>query len=122
MTISDLLIRIAAVWYISYCLVSTQGPVGVFLRLRNWRGGRWHGRRAYAVYSGGGVRSADAQPENTQVLRKTELHGLLDCQVCLAVWVALIVMLVPAGVLLDALGVAGVGLWVHSYSGWRANY
>lgn len=52
--------------------------------------------------------------------RKSLPHGgLLDCPVCLAFWVALILLLVPMGVVVQALAVAGAAMLAHSASGWR---
>lgn len=44
---------------------------------------------------------------------------LLDCIICTATWVGVIVMLAPDGVLLQGFGVAGLGMWLHSYTGWK---
>lgn len=49
------------------------------------------------------------------------LGGLTTCIICLAVWVALILRLIGANPVTDVLAVAGVALWIHSYSGWRMN-
>ncbi len=53
-------------------------------------------------------------------LRKTLPHGgLLDCPVCLAFWAALILLLVPMGIVVQALALAGGAMLLHSFSGWR---
>ncbi len=49
------------------------------------------------------------------------LGGLTSCIICLSVWVALVLRLIGANVVTDALAIAGVALWIHSYSGWRHN-
>lgn len=45
--------------------------------------------------------------------------GLLECPVCLAFWTALILVLVPYGIVIDALAIAGAAMLAHGYSGWR---
>lgn len=53
-------------------------------------------------------------------VRKTIPHnGLLDCPVCLAFWAALVLLLMPMGVVIQALAVAGAAMLAHSASGWR---
>lgn len=48
------------------------------------------------------------------------LGGLTTCIICLSIWVALILRLIGANVITDALAIAGLALWVHRYSGWWA--
>lgn len=86
MTAIDLLIRVGTVWLLAYAIVNTDGPFGVFERLR-----------------------------------KLDPSGLTICIICTATWVGVIVMLAPDGVLLRGLGVAGLALWAHKYSGWSYN-
>lgn len=53
-------------------------------------------------------------------LRKNLPHGgLLDCPVCLAFWAALILLLVPMGIVVQALALAGGAMLLHSFAGWR---
>lgn len=47
------------------------------------------------------------------------LGGLTTCIVCLSVWVALGLVLIGRNPVTDALAIAGVALWFHSYTGWR---
>ena len=47
------------------------------------------------------------------------LGGLTSCPVCLAFWVGLLLLLVPDGVVLHALAVAGAAMLLHGYTGWR---
>lgn len=53
-------------------------------------------------------------------LRKHLPHGgLLDCPVCLSFWAALMLLLLPRGILVDALAIAGLAMLAHGYTGWR---
>lgn len=53
-------------------------------------------------------------------LRKSLPHGgLLDCPVCLAFWAALILLLVPMGVVVQALAMAGAAMLMHGLANWR---
>jgi hypothetical protein len=106
----DLLITALAVWYVSYALSSTHGPGGVFDWLREHV---WHGRRGYDIISK--VEADDP------VYRKLKHNGLLDCPVCLAFWAALVLLLLPMGVVTQALAVAGAAMILHGWSGWRYN-
>lgn len=45
--------------------------------------------------------------------------GLLTCPVCLAFWTALVLVIVPYGVVIDALAIAGIAMLLHGYAGWR---
>lgn len=45
--------------------------------------------------------------------------GLLDCPVCLSFWAALILLLVPMGIVVQALALAGGAMLLHGWSGWR---
>jgi hypothetical protein len=47
------------------------------------------------------------------------LGGLTNCIICLIPWIALGLWLLPDGVVTWALASAGLGLAVHSSSGWR---
>lgn len=93
-----------ATWYVSFALTSTHGPGGVFEWVRDHV---WHGRRV--IPNGEGTFTTIERPKN----------GLLDCPVCLAFWVALILLLVPMGIIVQALAVAGAAMLAHSWSGWR---
>ncbi len=54
-----------------------------------------------------------------RIRKVTTLGGLLTCPVCLAFWAALVLLLLPMGVVTQALAVAGGAMIVHSWSGWR---
>lgn len=108
---THLLIVMLATWYVSYALTSTHGPGGVFEWVREHV---WHGR---TYYNEGGL--TDSRGALIAVDRKQLHNGLLDCPVCLAFWVALILLLVPMGVVVQALAVAGAAMLAHSWSGWR---
>lgn len=45
--------------------------------------------------------------------------GLLSCPVCLAFWAALVLLLLPHGVVIDALALAGLAMLLHGFTGWR---
>lgn len=111
---TDLLLIALATWYVSFALASTHGPGGVFEWVREHV---WHGRRGQ---TGTGV-IYDPDTKGSKIIAPSEkLHnGLLDCPVCLAFWVALILLLVPMGVVVQALAVAGAAMLAHSASGWR---
>ena len=49
----------------------------------------------------------------------TALGGLLECPICLAPWIAFILLNAPYGVLTQAFAVAGVAMILHGWSGWR---
>lgn len=69
---------------------------------------------AYAVTSTHGPFNAFER------LRKvTTLGGLLTCPVCLAFWAALVLLILPMGVITQALAVAGAAMILHGWSGWR---
>lgn len=53
-------------------------------------------------------------------LRNSLPHGgLLDCPVCLAFWAALVLLLLPMGIVTQALAVAGGAMILHGLAGWR---
>jgi hypothetical protein len=113
MTIETMVILIGATWYVAYSVTSTHGPGGVF----DWIRERvWHGRTRYAdgatTGPAGKVISVDY---------KYMHNGLLDCPVCLAFWVALILVSVTIGHIdiVQTLAVAGLAMLFHSASGWR---
>lgn len=47
------------------------------------------------------------------------LGGLTSCIICLMIWTALALRLIGHNIVTDALAVAGVALWLHSFTGWR---
>lgn len=49
------------------------------------------------------------------------LGGLTNCIICLMPWICLVLWLVPDGVIIWAFASAGLGLLLHSYTGWRFN-
>jgi hypothetical protein len=102
----------AAAWYISYAVTHTHGPFGVFERLREFNGGRWHGRSLYPT-------KIIMDGTNSRVENEIQKDGLLDCIICLMPWVALILYLIGVNVVTSALAIAGLALWLHGYSGWR---
>jgi hypothetical protein len=112
MSILDVLYYAAAAWYISYAVTKTHGPFGIFERIREIGGGRWHGRRGWELKSEPGHDVAAYFPSK---------NGLLDCIICLMVWAALILSLIGRNVVTDALAIAGVALWLHGFTGWRLN-
>lgn len=110
---TDLVILALATWYAAYAVTSTHGPGGVF----DWvREHVWHGRH--------GVDTSTKFDSNTGVALSTPpplRNGLLDCPICLAFWVALILVTVTLGHidLVQTLAVAGLAMLAHSASGWR---
>jgi hypothetical protein len=107
----DLLILSAATWYISFALTNTDGPGGVFARAREWHGGAWHGRGKHPMLR------IDTDTKRTPVM--VDGYGLLDCIVCLSLWIALLLALLTGHTVLDGIAIAGVSLWVHGFTGWR---
>lgn len=100
-----LLTLACASWYVAYSLTSTHGPGGVFEWIREHV---WHGR--------------------TKAIKPTENeggttfhNGLLDCPVCLSIWVALILVTITLQRvdLVQALAVAGAAMLLHGLAGWR---
>lgn len=114
---TDLLTLASAVWYWSYVLTSSDGPLGVFQKAREWRKGAWHGRRSGSIEL---VRNETLEIASTKTI--SPVSGLLDCIICTAIWVGVVFTLAPHGWLTDASAVAGVALFLHSYTGWRSNY
>lgn len=98
----------AATWYLSHALVNTHGAFGMFDKLREFKGGRWHGRYPTVVQDRNGERT-------------TDLVGLLDCIICTSVWVALALCLLFGFTWYYCFAVAGGAMLAHSYSGWRVN-
>ena len=108
---TDLLITALATWYVAYSLTSTHGPSGVFDWIREHV---WHGR---SWYNNAGL--TDARGAIIAVERQQMHNGLLDCPVCLAFWAALLLLLVPMGIVVQALAVAGAAMLLHGFAGWR---
>lgn len=109
----DLLIITLATWYVSYAVTSTHGPGSIF----DWvRENVWHGRRWVKLPLG-------EMPSGVNIdLDKQRMYpnnGLLDCPVCLAFWAGLILLLVPMGIVVQALAVAGAAMLLHGWAGWR---
>lgn len=108
MTPFDFLKFTLGVWYIAHAVTGTHGPGGIF----GWvRENVWHGRTKVPVLT-----SLDGKPYT-----KWEFgtNGLLDCIICFAPWVAVVLLLVPLGIAADALAIAGGALLLHSFTGWR---
>ena len=47
------------------------------------------------------------------------LGGLTNCIVCLSPWIALLLWIVPDGIIVWAFAAAGLGLMLHSLTGWK---
>lgn len=109
MTLFDLLKLALATWYLSFVVTSTTGPGGIFSWIRDHVP---HGRRSYFVFS-------KTEAPNIKTGEEIKIHGLLDCIVCTAVWIALVLRIVEPGIVIDALAVAGAAMILHGYSGWR---
>lgn len=112
MDITNLLLRAGATWLLSYAFTQLDGPMGIFETMREWRDGRWHGRREYYVTT----HKTPTEESRYQV----KIGGLFDCIICTATWVGVIVMLVPDGAVLQGFGIAGIAMFLHSYSGWKS--
>lgn len=54
-----------------------------------------------------------------RVRKVTTVGGLLTCPVCLAFWAALVLLIVPMGIVVQALAAAGAAMILHGWSGWR---
>lgn len=113
MTLEQWIIAVAATWYMAYAVTKTHGPFGIFERLREFKGGRWHGRTYHLASS-----QEDGRPIEYTPVKMS--NGLLDCIICLMPWLALVVIYLQTGrvLLLEALAVAGVALWIHGYTNW----
>lgn len=118
--IERLLITSAAAWYLAYSITSTHGAFGMFERLREWRGGRWHGRVSIKVMTGNPF---PVSPYELPTNEETKIihYGLLDCIVCLIFWLALGIGYLQGLTIIESIAAAGLALWVHGYSGWRLN-
>lgn len=116
----ELITLAAATWYISYAVVNTDGPFHAFSKLRNFKGGRWHGRSIKQGIVDTRINSFGGTDIKTGDIVQND--GLLDCIICLSVWVAFaLCMLRGHNDLIDAAAVAGLALWIHAWSGWRYN-
>lgn len=115
MTPIDLLLRIGATWLLAYSLTALDGPGGVFEWIREHV---YHGRYGETVVAHGHIEK-DGQPVRDHEYTLPDRTGLLDCIICTSTWVGVIVMLAPDGVLLQGFGVAGLAMFIHSYSGWK---
>lgn len=112
MTLLELLTLSAASWYLSYVITQLPGPLGLFDKVRNYRAGKWHGRRRepeYVVTTG-----VNASIKGGDVKYK----GLLDCIFCLGFWVSIGLALITGHTILDGIAVCGAMLWAHAYSSW----
>lgn len=111
MTPFDLLKIILGTWYIAHAVTATHGPAGIF----EWtRDHVWHGRR--------GMRLEKVVIEDGAIVPALQVpkeNGLLDCIVCFAPWVALVLLIAPDGMIVNALAIAGGALLLHSFTGWR---
>lgn len=114
MTLLEVLYYAAASWYIAHAVTGTHGPFGIFARLREAGKGRWHGRTKFISSI-----HADGLPASRPIEFGTNHDGLLDCTICLVVWVALLLRFIGPNLVTDALAVAGVALWLHGFTGWR---
>lgn len=110
MILERLLLIGLATWYISYALTSTHGPGGLFEWVREHVPHGRHGFDDAKFNSNTGTALSPPLPLK---------NGLLDCPICLAVWVALILWFLPDGIVLWALAGAGLAMLLHGYSGWR---
>lgn len=110
MTPLDLITLAAASWYVAYVLVKTHGPMSIFERMREFKRGRWHGRTLQPDFFEDGKPRLHGNGINND--------GLFDCIVCTMFWVAQVAAFVTGHSILDGLAVAGIALWIHSYSGW----
>jgi hypothetical protein len=113
MTIETMVILAAATWYAAYALSSTHGPGGVFDWIREHM---WHGRTGYNDGA-----TTDERGSIIAFDRKYMHNGLLDCPICLAFWVALILVTVTIGHvdIVQTLAVAGLAMLAHGITGWR---
>lgn len=112
----DWLYYAAAAWFVAYAVTKTSGPFHVFVLIREFGGGRWHGRTMKWVSNDSGDGRA------TMAAYTPEHNGLLDCIICLMPYVALVLRLIGQHVLIDALAIAGVALWLHGFTGWRHDF
>lgn len=66
------------------------------------------------------VTSSDGPFHIFEKLRaRAPMGGLTTCIICLSIWVAIVLRVIGANIVTDALAIAGVALWIHSYTGWR---
>ena len=107
MTPFQFVLLCAATWYLSHALVNTHGAFGMFDKLREFKGGRWHGRSM-----GWHIDYKEKVPMK---------DGGLDCIICTSVWVALALCLLLGFTWYYCFAVAGGSMLAHSYSGWRVN-
>lgn len=117
MSLLELITLAASAWYLAYILTQLAGPFGLFEKVREWKGGRWHGRiksDEYVIQNAIGTDN-----ESTKIMGGDIIHnGLFDCIFCTAFWAAIILRLIGTNVVTDALAIAGVALWFHGFTNW----
>lgn len=96
-------------WYIAYVLTNSHGPGGVFDWLR------------FAIPHGRGSMEITEEMDGKETVHNVEIPGLLNCVVCLIIWVALFIGFCLRAPIIECIAAAGLGLLLHSYSGWRYN-
>lgn len=120
MTSFNLFILILATWYLSYALVNKHGAFGMFDKLREFKGGRWHGRNMTRGIIDTRINEVGGTDFKLGDIVKKD--GLLDCIICTSVWVAFALCMASGdNNLIDVCAVAGGACLLHSYSGWRVN-
>lgn len=116
---SDLVIIVLATWYVSYVLTSSHGPGGIFEWIREHV---WHGRTKRASINPDMHGWPEGKPiplDMPKWVYTFDKNGLLDCPICLAFWAALVLLIMPMGIVTQALAVAGAAMILHGFSGWR---
>lgn len=110
-----------ATWYVSYAVTSSHGPYNVFEWIREHVP---HGRTSQSSANPrmhGWPEGEPIPPDIKKSIITYDHNGLLDCPVCLAFWVALLLVWVTTGRIdiVQSLAVAGAAMLAHSWSGWR---
>lgn len=104
---------VSAAWYLAFA-VGMSGPFQVFDKLREWRGGRWHGRTVKPTAIG--IKNGKGFVEN-----EIQHDGLMDCIICRMPYIALMLLIAHhfnLDLLYWAFSIAGLALWAHSTFGW----
>ena len=65
------------------------------------------------------VTSTDGPFNIFRRLRQTlPLGGLTACIICLIFWIALVIGFLQGLTLIESIASAGIGLWLHGFTGW----
>lgn len=107
----------AAAWYLAFVITKFGGPFQVFDRMREWRGGKWHGRTEQTLLELRNKSTGELQ----DTVKELNKDGLMDCIICLMPYISLAILVVHYfnfDILFLPFSIAGLALWLHGFTGW----